>query len=286
VINLCLPSGDNFGWGVAGTHISAEIAKKTAVQPLTAQEFPQSFDDPVIQAVQGANLLPLDLNVWSTKFNLGLAFIEDRGVAAKFVENGKRYFDHIAAGSTWCADMLTDIGLPSVSTAIQGVDSELFKPNGVVPVKDKFVILSAGKFEYRKGQDIVIAAFKRLMKKYPDMHLLTCWGNLWPETMASMSASKFIEYYSKSSTSWMMKRQGRDASQRHPPGAVHAGQYTPEPPDAFYLRYGARGALPEPLRGRDEHAHVRGDGLRSTGDSEPGNRTPRRFGAGSCVRCH
>jgi glycosyltransferase involved in cell wall biosynthesis len=44
--------------------------------------------------------------------------------------------------------------------------------------RDRFVIFSGGKFEFRKGQDIVVAAFKRFHERHPDALLVTCWQNL------------------------------------------------------------------------------------------------------------
>jgi len=47
------------------------------------------------------------------------------------------------------------------------------------------VIFSGGKFEFRKGQDIVITAFKRFREKHPEALLVTCWQNLnQPEAVA------------------------------------------------------------------------------------------------------
>lgn len=61
------------------------------------------------------------------------------------------------------------------------------------PPPDKFVIFSGGKFEYRKGQDIVIAAYRHLMAKYPQVHLVCSWWNAWPQTMESMRFSQHIQ---------------------------------------------------------------------------------------------
>ena len=51
---------------------------------------------------------------------------------------------------------------------------------------DRFVIFSGGKLEYRKGQDIVIAAFKIFQKRHPEALLITAWHNVWPQFMTGI----------------------------------------------------------------------------------------------------
>lgn len=159
------------------------------------QGYPVTTELPMLHAVSGPEFTPSDMRVWSTTRNVGLAFIEDIGLAVNFTANAGRYYDHILAGSTWCANELTAIGVKA-SPTIQGVDYDLFNqrvfrcdinPNN--PTKKRFNIGSFGKFEYRKGQDIVIAAFKSLVRTYPDMHLICGWANVWPETMMTMNRS-------------------------------------------------------------------------------------------------
>jgi glycosyltransferase involved in cell wall biosynthesis len=60
-------------------------------------------------------------------------------------------------------------------TVIQGIDLDLFKPAAKRHLKDKFVIFSGGKLEYRKGQDILLKAFSKLATKYEGVVLITAW---------------------------------------------------------------------------------------------------------------
>ena len=62
---------------------------------------------------------------------------------------------------------------------IQGVD--LPRGRG-----ERFIVYSGGKLEHRKGQDIVVAAFREFVKTHPDAVLATTWHNQWPMTMAGM----------------------------------------------------------------------------------------------------
>jgi glycosyltransferase involved in cell wall biosynthesis len=56
------------------------------------------------------------------------------------------------------------------------------------------VVFSGGKFELRKGQDIVIAAMRVLMERHRDVWLSCSWTNQWPFSLATMAASPFINY--------------------------------------------------------------------------------------------
>ena len=59
---------------------------------------------------------------------------------------------------------------------------------------DLFVIFSGGKFELRKGQDLVLRAVKVLQQKFNDVVLINAWYNGWVNTMTSMHSSPHIKY--------------------------------------------------------------------------------------------
>ena len=226
MLYISVPIGDAFGAGVMGTNLVPALAALTDIRLLTqlpighplakhvAKDFnperPYAVDAPMFHLVTGgASFLPFNRDAWSWKRNVGYAFIEFPKQAASFVPHGRRYYDHIVAGSSWCEDQLKQMGLPSVSHAIQGINFNLFHPNpNVVPKSDgKFYIFSGGKAEYRKGTDIVIAAYKILSQKYKDMHLIAAWGNHWIQTMDSLSFSKHIKWVASVGTNWKERIQ-------------------------------------------------------------------------------
>ena len=90
------------------------------------------------------------------------------------------------------------LGQHGVTTAlaIQGIDPVIFKPTeGRRQLwNDKFVIFSGGKFELRKGQDIVIRAFKALSERHEDVRLITSWFNSWPSSVNTMIGSTLIRF--------------------------------------------------------------------------------------------
>lgn len=115
--------------------------------------------------------------VWG-KPNVACAAIEH----LMFTDRGKRIsknYDMFIAISKWNADFLKSLNIGPVHLCYQGIDPGLFHPApGSGLYRDRFVIFSGGKFEYRKGQDIVVAAFKRFYEKHKDALLVTCWQSL------------------------------------------------------------------------------------------------------------
>ena len=114
---------------------------------------------------------------------VGLIFFEDTRITAEALEKAKKY-SVIVAGSNWNADVLRSYGLTNVAMVNQGIDPAIFHPAPKSNLfGDRFVIFSGGKLEYRKGQDIVVAAFKQFRAKHPEALLLTTWHNFWPQYM-------------------------------------------------------------------------------------------------------
>ncbi len=89
-------------------------------------------------------------------------------------------YDMFIAISKWNYDFLKSLDLHGpVHLCYQGIDSAIFSPGPRSDLyRDRFVIFSGGKFEFRKGQDIVLAAFKRFRERHPEALLVTCWQNL------------------------------------------------------------------------------------------------------------
>ncbi len=89
-------------------------------------------------------------------------------------------YDMFIAISKWNADYLNSLNLHGPThLCYQGIDPTIFHPapkSGLY--NNRFVIFSGGKFEFRKGQDIVIAAFKVFRQRHPEALLITCWQNL------------------------------------------------------------------------------------------------------------
>jgi glycosyltransferase involved in cell wall biosynthesis len=99
-------------------------------------------------------------------------------------------FPLIVTGSTWNQRVLEAHGLTRVRTVLQGVDDTLFHPAPRAGVMgDRFAVFSGGKLERRKGQDIVVAAFRRFARRRPDALLVTAWRSPWPKVARTADIS-------------------------------------------------------------------------------------------------
>lgn len=221
MIYLTFQIGNNFGWGICGKYLSIELAELSAITLITTpymlgdtnsdyeymvlKSISKNKDDfmsrligplegPVIQAIQGDNLRPIEPKIRG-KTNIGYTFFESTSLSAQDVEKAKRDFDVVVAGSSWCEAILRKHGLNNTTSIIQGIDRGVFNPyeNKKKFFKDKFVIFSGGKFELRKGQDLVIRAFKVLQDRHRDVLLVNSWFNQWNVSMKTMEASPYIE---------------------------------------------------------------------------------------------
>jgi tetratricopeptide (TPR) repeat protein/glycosyltransferase involved in cell wall biosynthesis len=124
--------------------------------------------------------------------NVGIVFFESTDLDRGAIERGKR-FDRIIAGSTWNAEVLRAHGLDNVVTVLQGIDANAFKARPrKARRRDQFVVFSGGKLEYRKGQDIVVAAFREFVRRHPDAKLMIAWHNHWPQTMAEVPTAGHV----------------------------------------------------------------------------------------------
>ena len=227
MIYLILPRGNNFGWGICGKYIVKELSRISEIKYFTEKFSVKDIGDeleyynlngllagsaeiedvftgkvksvnvPVLQAIQGQNLLPIyNISLKSNSKVVGYTFFEENIIHPSYIQNGRNFFDIVVTGSKWCEGILRNHGLETVSTVIQGVDPLLFNSFQAEKeyFKDKFVIFSGGKFEIRKGQDLVIRAYKVLQDRHKDVMLINSWYNMWEFSLRTMSASPYIKF--------------------------------------------------------------------------------------------
>jgi glycosyltransferase involved in cell wall biosynthesis len=112
--------------------------------------------------------------------NIGCAAIERKVCTPHGREIGKGYARLIAI-SKWNEKFLRELDIAPVHLCYQGIDTSLFYPGPSTGLwKNRFVVFSGGKFEFRKGQDIVLAAFKIFRERHPEALLVVCWQNRLP----------------------------------------------------------------------------------------------------------
>ncbi|MEY4939832.1 MAG: hypothetical protein RIQ93_1567 [Verrucomicrobiota bacterium] len=176
---------DCFGWGIANTNLVRELSQLCDV--VVDESGRTEFDAPVFVPVGDHTLTPIR-HVKAPRI-IGYCFTE-WPLHQNAAVNATLY-DTLFAGSSWNTCKLVEAGCKRVETLIQGVDFERFQPQPA-PVSKAFVVFSGGKYEFRKGQDYVIAAMRQFMANHSDVVLLTAWHNPWPQSMASMKNSWLI----------------------------------------------------------------------------------------------
>ncbi|ABC23720.1 glycosyltransferase family 4 protein [Rhodospirillum rubrum] len=124
---------------------------------------------------------------------VGVAFFESALIPS---DNLARARDTalIVSGSSWNQMVLEAHGLTNARFCPQGIDPSLFHPapRAGLLAPGAFVVFSGGKLEYRKGQDIVLAAFARFHARHPEALLVTAWHNLWPESLETLRESALV----------------------------------------------------------------------------------------------
>ena len=89
----------------------------------------------------------------------------------------------LLTASTWNAALLRGATGRNATVIHEGVDLSMFYPaprSGWLDL-DRFYIFSGGKVEHRKGQDLVLLAFKHFAARHPDAMLVTAWHSPWPQ---------------------------------------------------------------------------------------------------------
>jgi glycosyltransferase involved in cell wall biosynthesis len=116
--------------------------------------------------------------------SIGVLFLDEATLSREARQRADR-FALIVAGSSWNAEVLRRQEIRSVATVLQGVDTALFHP---APRSDlfpgRFVVFSGGKLEFRKGQDLVLAAFRAFHQRHPEALLIAAWHSPWSELSA------------------------------------------------------------------------------------------------------
>lgn len=124
--------------------------------------------------------------------NIGVIAYEDTRLTPEVVARA-RAWDFVVVHSEFNRRLLADKGVPDVRVALQGIDPTEIQPGrGTGQFGDRFVVFSGGKLEFRKGQDIVLAAFRAFRQRHPEALLVTAWHNAWPATARSMAESRVV----------------------------------------------------------------------------------------------
>jgi glycosyltransferase involved in cell wall biosynthesis len=157
------------------------------------REGPLALDFPLLQALGDRLDLADQVQGLTGAPTLGVVFCES-AVIPKANLRKLEGFAGFITGSSWNTRLLESHGLDRVRYCPQGVDLALFKPGPAAPLHPgRFTVFSGGKLEYRKGQDLVVAAFAKFRARHDDALLVTAWHNPWPAAAAEMARSPHVK---------------------------------------------------------------------------------------------
>ena len=213
-IGISWQLSDRHGWGIFGYHLARYLITKGPCPPLLLTD-PNfiGISDEIANEIRSYWCESANLKHTTMLHSLGNYFLENKvsssfrgrkNIAFAFFENAIRdktaierakSWDKLLVGSSWNRDICLNLGITNTTFISQGVDLDQFYPGTKQGVPSKrFVIYSGGKLEYRKGQDLVLTAFKIFNKRYPDSLLVTAWQNSWVENAVSITKSKHIKF--------------------------------------------------------------------------------------------
>lgn len=113
--------------------------------------------------------------------NIGRIVFEDTDIASFARQQAPRY-DFLVCISEWNANLLRQSCSAEVVVTHEGIDPSVFFPgprSGLMN-QGRFHIFSGGKIEFRKGQDLVLMAFREFSRRNDDAVLVTNWHSPWP----------------------------------------------------------------------------------------------------------
>ena len=207
-LNLIAPI-NTLGYGVVGTNLLKYLSKcipdnvidKTgntlqidiALFPIGNVDIPRSEDIPIIRtAIDTANQFKgfanaPSLKVWH-EFALADRIGNGPSFAFPFFEINKfdqKRINHlnsvgsVIVASKWAKDIVQQYIDPSHSVYVVplGVDLEIFKPTVNPTTTDKCVFFNCGKWEKRKGHDILLEMFKNAFPDETDVELWMMCSN-------------------------------------------------------------------------------------------------------------
>jgi len=210
------------GWGRYGLNLARELRQcgyavvvdsVAESRHLSAAE-QQSLVEITILSDRAAAALPIPVAVALESFgNRGScsprspAIEAERRVGVVFSEDTRWQPDEVArlnaceaivAGSAWNAAVLRAAGVRNVATILQGIAADLWcqtapDPDFAERLSGRYLVFSGGKLEFRKGHDIVVAAFRQFHRQHPDAVLVTAWQNPWPQTMLGLGLAGHVE---------------------------------------------------------------------------------------------
>ena len=125
--------------------------------------------------------------------SIGFACVTNTACDAATIARGRSH-DVLLTGSPWQNALLRSAGLDNVVHFAAGYDGRRFRPGArrnLFP--GRFVIFSGGRLDFRKGQDLVIAAVREFRKRHHETLLVHAWQHPWPECIVPFGAGALVD---------------------------------------------------------------------------------------------
>jgi glycosyltransferase involved in cell wall biosynthesis len=215
-ILLAWRAANDFGWGIVGLSLFLQWARSQDVAPLMAlpiRDANLSDEEPsalrqIFAAIMNSNTFadqvggvdgPVQVRMpvvhaLGNRFagrkpitgqrNLGRIVFEDTDIRSSIGQAAG--YDVLVCASRWNAELIRSQSSAEVHVIHEAVDHALFRPGpktGLVS-PDRFYVFSGGKVEFRKAQDLVLAAFREFSRHHDDAVLVTAWHSPWDEVLA------------------------------------------------------------------------------------------------------
>lgn len=204
----------HFGWGIVGVQIALHWCREGRLLPVMhsvrAEEIAVDpvrlgFLEPMIRASaaferqlqQMPRDRPMNVNVpvvhsmgnrASCPFgnlrgvpNIGRIVFEDTDFAPDAIGRLQR-MDVLTVISNWNGEILRQVTDRQIVVNHEGIDASHFFPGPRSGLWDpsRFYVFSGGKAELRKGQDLILAAFRIFSERHPEAVLVTAWQSPFP----------------------------------------------------------------------------------------------------------
>jgi glycosyltransferase involved in cell wall biosynthesis len=78
--------------------------------------------------------------------------------------------------------------------------------------------------EYRKGQDLVVAAFRRFRERHPEALLVTAWHNAWPQLISDLDLAGHVSGTPRFNSEGLLVTEWLDANGLPPEAVLDIGR--------------------------------------------------------------
>jgi len=174
-VNLSAPV-NQLGYGIVGLNVLAGLRRQghsPALWVLGLPEVPEQHRDLVNEAIARTSTfdrLAPSLRIWH-QFDLAQHVGKGLHAALPIFELDRfrpvelhhlKQQDLVIVASAWAADILKANGIDNISIAPFGVDHDIFFPRDVDTAPEQpTIFLNVGKWELRKGHDLIVKAFNK-----------------------------------------------------------------------------------------------------------------------------